>query len=292
MKKTIFLLFGLALSVIIYSQNYYPLIEDDKTWNVLNVNLVSIGPPVDTTFNTQSFKLFGDTILNSVTYKKLYSSNEEIPVNWNLWGFMREDTNKKVWAKRVLDEEEVLMYDFSVNEGDSLLIGYIEPIYHYVDSVTIVTINGTSRKKYWLSMSNYYWETWIEGIGSNKGIVGSGSGNMVGGWTWLLCMSENNELIYMNPYYNSCYMISTDITDNNKAIFQVYPNPINNDFRIEYPANIKIKSLSILNLTGQTIKQFDPVTAQLDISGITSGMYFLKISCENEVITKKILISN
>ena len=291
MKKAIILIFGSVLSLMTYSQNYYPVVGEDKTWNVLSV-VVNYPFPWDTTFSTISYKLTGDTVINSVTYKKMYSSCEEIPINWNLCCFMREDTNRRVWLKDSVEEDEFLMYDFMINEGDSIQVGYGESVYLYVDSINSVTVNGTLRPKYWMSCKVMpdYRETWIEGVGSNKGIVWSGSALLVGGWTWLLCMSEDGELIYMNPYFNSCYLISTDIIEENSALIQVYPNPAKNKLKIENVKNIKIESISIIDFTGKKIKQFEPKKTHLDISGITSGIYFLKISYEKGEINKKIII--
>lgn len=288
MKKTIILILSLVWPVMIYSQDYYPLVEEDKSWNVM---AVAFYPPFDTTFSTITYKFLGDTIINTETYKKLYSSNEENPTNWNLWRFMREDTNKRVWLKKNAEADECLMYDFSISEGDSIQVGYGEPVYLYVDSITYVTVNGTLRPKHWMSCKVMpdYRETWIEGIGSNKGIVNSGSAFVVGGWSWLLCMSEGEELIYMNPNYNSCYLV-TDIREKNNALIQVYPNPAKNKLKIENIENFRIESISIINLTGQKIKQFEPKKTHLDISGITSGIYFLKITFEKGEIIKKIII--
>ncbi|MDP2723244.1 MAG: T9SS type A sorting domain-containing protein [Bacteroidales bacterium] len=274
-----------------FSQDYYPLIEDNKTWNVLNVNLVTIEPPFDTTYLTESFWTNGDTLVNSFVYKKVYSTTEENPVNWDLWCLMREDSNKKVWIRRPPSEIDNLMYDFTVEAGDSILVGFFEPVYIFVDSISIVTINQQERKKYWFSCKArpYYKETWIEGIGSDKGICWSGSASVVGGWFRLLCMSENQELIYANPNYESCYLI-TEINETENPLINIYPNPAKNTLIIEHAENFEVKSISILNKNGQEIKQFVSSIEQLDLSEIKSGMYFIKISLENGQIVKKIVI--
>ncbi len=273
-----------------FSQNYYPLIEENRTWNVISVVLV--GPyPWDTTYSTFTYEFTGDTTIDSHTYLKLYESNEEFPTNWNLWCFMREDDDKRIWYRRESDDEEMLMYDFSVEEGDSVLIGLFEPVYLYVDSINEITINQTDRKKYWLSCKTMpeYSETWIEGIGSNKGICWGGSVYIVGGWYWFLCMSENEELVYMNPNYESCYLI-TGISEIDKPIIQIYPNPVKSLLKIENNKNIEIESISLTNINGQIIRQFDTRKTQLDISEIASGLYFLKISYENGKLIEKVII--
>ncbi len=273
-----------------FSQNYYPLIEENRTWNVISVALV--GPyPEDTTFSTLTYKFSGDTTIDSQTYHKLYESNEKFPTNWNLWCFMREDTDKRIWYRRESDNEEMLMYDFSVETGDSVFVGLYEPVYLYVDSISEIIVNQTDRKKYWLSCKTMpeYSEAWIEGIGSSKGICWSGSVNIVGGWFWFLCMSENGELIYRNPNYETCYLM-TGISETNKPVIQIYPNPMKNNFRVENISNIEIESISLININGQITKQFDSKKTQFDISKISSGLYFLKISYKNGELIEKVII--
>jgi len=287
-KPIIFMLFTFLISITTYGQDYFPLIEENKTWNVLSVALI---PLFDTSFSTITYKFSGDTIINSDSYKKLYLSFQENPEDWSLWGFMREDADKRVWLRMDSEEDEFLMYDYSIDVGDSVFVGIYEPVYLLLDSISEITINQTERKKYWFScnMMPEYRETWIEGIGSNKGICWSGSAFVVGGWYRLLCMSENGELMYMNPNYESCYL-KTDINEIEKSSLKVFPNPAKNTLIIENKENVKIKSISLLNVKGQIIKQFEINNTQLDISNISSGYYILKISHENGVFTQKLIV--
>lgn len=291
MKKTLILFLITIYSLLTYSQDYIPLIEEDKTWNVLNIIPSWSWPPFDTSYNTSSYYIFGDSTIDNIQYKKLFDSNEEIPVNWTLKGLVREDSTKKVWLKWPIDDEEELLYDFSVSAGDSLTLRFDTVFYYSVDSVTVVNINGYPRNKYWISQDDFDWqETWIEGIGSNKGITNSGMAQAVGGWSWLLCMSEFGEITYMNPYYNLCYMTSTSINESEKLLIHVYPIPTKEILNIENIENVDIESISILNIAGQVIKYYDPKEIQLDISDINSGVVFLKISSKERDIIKKIII--
>jgi hypothetical protein len=276
------------LTIITYGQDYFPLIEENKTWNVL---AVAFQPPFDTSFSTITYKVSGDTIINSESYKKIYSSNEENPANWNLWCFMREDANKKVWSRLPGSYSENQMYDFDVSVGDTVMSGLGEIVSLKIDSISDILVNQEIRNKYWLSCIEFpdYKETWIEGVGSNKGICWSGSAFIVGGWYWFLCMSENGELIYMNPNYESCYLI-TDINEIEKTILKVFPNPTKNTLTIENIEHIEIESISLLNTNGQIIKQFDSKNTQLDLSNISSGLFLLKISYNNGELIEKILI--
>lgn len=289
MKKIIVIILFSILTTMTFSQNYYPLIEENRTWNVISV--IITGPyPGDTSFSTLTYKFIGDTIIDSTTYLKLYRSSEENPINWTLDCFMREN-EKKVWLKDISQDNEILMYDFSLNVGDSIL-DYSGLTYLIIDSTGFETIGQDERIKYYLSsieMPDYYHETWIDGIGSSKGICFGGSVLFVGGWTWYLCMSENGELIFMNPNYESCYLI-TEVSENNEPMIQVYPNPTKSLIILENIDNIEIESITLTNLKGQLIKQFNSKKTKLDISEISPGLYFLGIEYQNGFLTKKLLI--
>ena len=290
MKRIILLIIGAFLTIYMYGQNYFPLIEEDKEWSVLNE--VFHIPPDPSFYTTQNFKVIGDTNINSLFFKKLYMSNEQIPTSWNLSYLIREDTNKRIWLRGLSNEDEFLLYDFSVVQGDSIQVGYFEPIYLHVDSISSIMINSSLRKKYWMSYNGLtdYQETWIEGLGSDKGIIWSGSALLIGGWTYLLCVHQNDELIYMNPDYNVCYLLTSNITEITKEQIQIYPNPAKNNLTIISPESIKIESIALHDLMGQQIIEFEPVSLLLDISHLSSGIYLLKISYNNEQIVKKIIV--
>ena len=46
-------------------------------------------------------------------------------------------------------------------------------------------------------------ETWIEGIGSEYGLLGTGSRFLVGGAYDLLCYYEEEYLVWQNPEFDS-----------------------------------------------------------------------------------------
>ena len=290
MKKTITLIIFYTWTLTTFSQNYYSLIEENRSWNVLSVEYV--GPSFwDTTYSTITYQFFGDTIIDAKTYSKLYESNQENPSDWNLCCFMREDNDKNIWLKNNSGDDETLMYDFSAQTGDTVFVGNGEPVHLYIDSITETEINQTIRKKYWLSCVELpsYKETWIEGIGSNRGICWSGSANLVGGWFRLLCTSDNGVLIYNNPNYETCYLI-TGVNGIDDVKIQVYPNPATGQIMIESNIDSKIESITLTNLNGKEIMQFNPQKPQLNVVGISSGLYILKISFEKRELIRKVII--
>lgn len=297
MKKPILILFLSLLSLAAFSQQYYPLIEEGRSWNVLTV-VPNWGPPFDSTCYTVNYLISGDSILNNTEYKKTYYSSEEIPTNWSLIGFIREDSVKRVWYRRIVDTNEVLIYDFSLLAGDSLKLGFDTTMYYKVDSITTEIVADSIRKKYWISQDDLYWkETWIEGIGSNRGILGSAMASAVGGWAWFLCMSDDGVLTYMNPDFDSCY-INTGLKEMHKPDFRIYPNPFTDRITIDFfdnnIDNINIV-VSVYNSTGQKIINMLALEIKqltIDLCNMPGGIYYLTIQDDNKIFYTQKMIKN
>ncbi len=132
-------------------------------------------------------------------------------------------------------------------------------------------------------------EHWIEGIGSNFGILQSGGCFVVGWRTIFLCMSEEDELIYMNPNFNSCYLV-TEIEEVFNSRIWLYPNPTTDKIIIKNSDNVKIESVSLIDLHGQLLLEYKKDVKEIDLSAFPSGMYFMKLAYENGVDTRKIVI--
>jgi len=285
------------------NDDYHPLVQEGKNWSVAFVT----GDLMEGyKFVTTRYTLFGDTIINDILYKKMYASTKEFPQfpqDWVLQNFMREDEDKKVWYKNK-NSEEKLYYDFSLEIGNTLPdnLGLSDPPYYpqepvVVENITSITmLNGEERKVWHLSiMCNgalyQHKEYWIEGIGSSLGVINPLGGGLVGGFDRLLCVHINEELVYnANLWGGVCYISgSIGINSYDKRI-NIYPNPANNVVFIENIDNLEIRTISILNIQGQIVKHYEATTTQLDVSCITEGVYFIKLSSSKEEAIKKIMI--
>lgn len=76
---------------------------------------------------------------------------------------------------------------------------------------------------------------------------------------------------------------------------EIWPLPAVNTLNVSYSSNSQVEnsSLSIYDLKGSLIKEssiITNVTSQIDISGIKSGVYILKVNNENESLIRKITI--
>lgn len=205
------------------SQNQTSFVKNNKAWNISKFYKTT-----KVHRETYQIKLKGDTIINEVKYFSVFHGTDLTEdVNWKRLGFIREDKAQKVFF--LYNEQEYLLYDFSVKVGDTLEIyntyrmkpkipinEHCKLIVSKVDSVFI----KKQRKKITLYQicDSSAKSVWIEGLGDLKGIFHSsleGSicnendnrvvGHKMGGASFrLLCVYENDTLIYKNPKFDNC----------------------------------------------------------------------------------------
>ncbi|MBP9995369.1 MAG: T9SS type A sorting domain-containing protein [bacterium] len=178
---------------------------------------------------------------------------------------------------------EVLLYDFTAGVGDTLWCGYWAEdeyiSYNIVDSVSIEHIGGVDRKKLWFGLEYHFvipyaLETWIEGIGSNLGLLHSGSAHITGAYHRTLCFHQNGELVWQNPDYDGCTF--DDVEENMNAGMVSYPNPTKRTIRIETE---NMRNIAIYNNLGERI--FETETSggsfEYDFGDGKTGLYIVKV---------------
>ena len=189
--------------------NYHPVVEDGKQWNVLFS--YPWNPPEPQHKYTDIYKIEGDTLVDGVSYKVMYTTRNENLTGWSVCGVIRETEDKQVLYRRDGSSYDEILYDFSMEVGDTIIMngnGFY-PDMMFVIETNEILVNGEPRQQIVLE---YPWgdhEVWIEGIGSLYGIIDSGSLFLMGGSTNLLCYYEDGDLIWQNttPGYDECYMV-------------------------------------------------------------------------------------
>ena len=249
--------------------------------------------------------ILGDTLIQNTTYSKIYYSsfiNLNPPPSPNCppfsvdtvfslypWYFLREDTiAKKVWRYSTFADEDELLYDSTLQQGDS-----IENIqtgtFHTIDTIYYITTNdGISRKKYEYGEGGFFpGGFYIEGIGGVAGLFELPFYFFEEG-TWLMCVKDiNNNNIYGN---NNCYDFITNVPSvEKKYSIMIFPNPFTKYLNIETSSgslNVKIYNLLGKELLNEKVAE----TKTIDMSSLNQGIYILKITQDkNELITKKII---
>ena len=279
--QILFLLLALAATNL-KAQDYKPLVEDGKQWNVLFSYPWS--PPEPQHKYTDIYKIEGDTLLDGMTYKMMHATRNEDLTGWNLWGFIRETEDGQVFSRRPSTSDEQLMYDFSMEVGDTICMcdyGYDECCMVVVEKGETI-VNGEPRQQIVLEypFGGGAGEVWIEGIGSLYGIIDSGSLFLTGGSTNLLCYYEDGDLVWQNttPGYNECYIVNPNdpqgIEEDETSLFvSVFPNPAKGKVLIE---GLEPTEVQVYNSLGQlvtTVRNSNGV----NVSGLPDGVYLLRI---------------
>ncbi|MDO9511678.1 MAG: T9SS type A sorting domain-containing protein [Bacteroidales bacterium] len=212
MKKSLLsALMGLMATVSI-AQSYQPMVKEGRYWDVADYSEWA-------TCNYENMLRYyfaGDTTIDGSVYKKVY---QHFFLSGSTSGFcppfeiqtesvlnpvymMYEDTlARKVYIRvegHCLTEAD-LMYDFSLESGDTLHSNYAgQGMTLIVASTEYITLNnGKEVKKVNLDNGQYY----IEGIGGSCGIFNP----MVEGvdyWSVAACVKENNEVTFGNDCGN------------------------------------------------------------------------------------------
>ena len=265
------------------------LVQEGKLWSN-----VSIGSMSGNEYRSYWIKFEGDTIINDLEYKKVLQADDSIHSDWYINGFIREEVaNQKVYLYDKYRDENMLLYDFSLETGDSILTGD-GVFFAKVDSVIYEPFGNSTD-----TLKQIYFDSggvWIEGIGSLWGVLeGLNAFYMVGATLKLVCYYENDFLVYHNPDFETCFPDITTVSVSmfgNKKEIEIFPNPASDKITI-YSQSSRILEVKIYDLTGTCLYQkFYTETNRIDLNTdyFPKGMYVLKVKDERDTISSKIVI--
>ena len=199
MKKAKLLLILMLTLLVCKGQS---LLQEGKLWSN-----TSIGTEGGTTYRSYFIKFMEDTTINELVYKKILRSDDLLQTNWFVYGYIREDIPmRKVFTFDNYKKKDVLLYDFSLEEGDSILTHDGGRYLKVIKVVNAPFGNSNELRKQIYFFSSNAGPQWIEGIGSTLGVLeGLNSFFTTGSDRNLVCYSENGQLIYHNPNFSSCF---------------------------------------------------------------------------------------
>lgn len=285
------------------AQNYVPFPDSVSIWSEVFTNQQ---PEI---VETYQYGLWGDTMINSNLYNKVYKLNDTIyPLNVGQYcGAIREDSLKRVFVigcecadPGAGNDEEVILYDFSKLVGDTVFVGMdgIGPFgYLVIDHIDSILIDDNYRKTFHFAASSTM-DYWIEGIGSIRGLFSPIQWQPTGYQKWkLICFNQENDVKYLNPEFNNCFPLLTRINSltQNVNIVLISPNPVTDISILSFTnTHGDYYKVEIFNMLGNKVKQ-------INLHGESSmpickfdykpGIYIYKISGNNSVPIKgKIII--
>jgi hypothetical protein len=181
-----------------YVANVFPVLSPQSSSGNCNYGSASFG--VAGTLITT-----GDTIINSTSYKIL---EQHDPGGGNdcRFGYLREDTTaKKIYFVDNIFSPEEILYDFSMQIGNSINLNFFQSFGIYsngsytLDSIGLVSIPAGLRNIFFLNNHAMPFSptmTWIESVGHTGHLVYSRSANSSGGFFGIFC----NDYIDRNFY--------------------------------------------------------------------------------------------
>lgn len=227
--------------------------------------------------------------IGGLEYQTIYVESE---VNGNyLDGAYRNDDNQVYYCKwnGASYDDEVLLYDYDLEEGDFFHDDDAHPM-QVTEVSTIIDNNGVSRKMITFSFIGLtdVTEFWVEGVGSNRGFMHVGQWeadhDSDGEMYHLLCYHVNENVIFINPEYNTCDIDAIDENSADNGI-SIYPNPANKVVKILNDNNLNITSVEIIDLTGRTVLCTENCD-EINISELSEGQYFVKVIGETTSVRK------
>lgn len=280
MKRISLLTILILTKISIFSQIYYPFPDSNAIWN--NESHWGYYTLI------QRFGVYGDTTINTQLYNKIYLIENDSILNINnmtYFAAIRENSTRQVFVKLTDYIDEILIYDFSLNIGDTIHSnspnGYLSLLTCTISDIdTIELENYQFRRRFRINGTGEYW---IEGIGSKGGLLYPISEYLAGTTNSLLCLKQNDTSIYINnPECDKCFCsLATAIpnlaTKNNSL--KIYPNPGTSEIFIEPPFEQGLSTIYIYNSDGNLIKAINASSfpLKLKIKDLPLGIYFIQV---------------
>jgi len=248
-----------------------------------------------------TYTISGDTIIGGQDYFKLHKfgidtafigGNQDTvvdPVN-EFVGAIREDAQHKLYFIPWGGLSETLVFEYNMFNGMQLPLMQSNSAclgvgVTYTDTVFL---GPQPLRRYHLSSGFYI----IEGVGAEGGLIEDGSVCMF--WdvaTYLICYEKDgNTLIINNTLPCDFFDEISEIPDQS---FLLYPNPSSAQIHIDLQFQNGAEIL-LTDAQGTILfkKYFKDKEAELNVSRIENGLYFITIKSDEGVVSRKVIIQH
>ena len=274
-------------SFSIVAQDYVPMAVDSATWVLASTDENPIFN------NVKVLRIEGDTVVNSSTYSKIYKytvdDSKLISQSRLLIGLIRDDIDERKVYGGIFEEQEQelsiflneegrcdwgnvnsfnehLLYDFSLQEGDSIDICMLTKPTVIINKESINRF-GYNRTSFELEDDEYI--IMSEGIGTCLGIFkGQTCFYTGGGFTYGLAN-------YCIGSFENCGLL-TATEDQNRMPNDVTisPNPVID--RLMISSSKQVSKVILYDLNGRFLKEIEN-TDEINMSKFESGTYILRL---------------
>ncbi len=317
-KNLLILAFLLFASFTVHGQDYKPMLNKDKSWDIYTS---SYNGEFGIVFykSGQRFYITKDTTINGVEWQKIsarsimeedfpyvppFTLSDEYPTAW----YLRENIEeRKVYGLHSYDglEEytEVLLYDFTVELGDTVPLSRIDygsnstfnSYSHRCVAIENITLDsGEEVKSFeYHSIDESGITGWfgsvivIEGLGS-KALFNPAYAS----YDLLGCVEEDGIPIWGSTNSYGCNSIITSIPDFLPEQNIISPNPSNGS--VQFPTSIKFDRLQVYNSVGQIVENYETYkTANqqiIEFEEQMEGLYFVVLYKGDAIHTEKLIL--
>lgn len=276
------------------------LLQNGNQWSYWTLNLET------EEISITLYEINGDTLLNGVLYKKIYSSSDDMDNVYVLENYFLRQTDDGKTFRLDADSHESLIADIELEQGDSFLTNdSCEFTLHFIREKLLNNDQVVRQSAYtYKSLDpddspvggvNDY--TWLENVGNLKypfyGPEDYCPDTIILNYaTTLTCFISDNELLYGSD--EACSNFSTSVKAYEKVEFSISPNPFITDFEIiSAENNGQIESLSIVDVRGLEYRKLENMksnTVRIEASDFSSGVYFVNvITAKGEVKAYKLM---
>lgn len=276
-----FLLLFFFTSNFIRAQSFIEFPDSNVSWMLGFQNDF----PFTTDYSVAEYRDVNDTSINGFIYRKLF---------WAGYA----GAYRKIGVDTVMfippdSSHEFLLYDFSVQPGDSLEVwtnGFTNPglnkIYCYSISDPFEVSNHFFRQ--------YYFEpngSWLSGLGGTGGPLTTDYMPSVSGLYFLQCVSIHDSIVF-SPM-NNCFGVGIENYFMNSSI-KLFPNPATTSFQLSYSLNVS-SPLTITDALGRVVNEvtLDASSEKIIISinDLPAGVYLLSLTKGDRKASKKLIVT-
>jgi len=315
MKKISTLTLLVVAAFLVSAQSYRPFPDSGYFWNEEHGTLQGAACNGGLTFeyhNCLSSIYFGlDTTINAVVYHRLYNqqacswqaimspgppclSSGNYIIAENLVACFRQDTSlRQVFIYDFWSSSDMLLYDFSLSAGDTLLQAYNNPNYPDVQVTRIdsILLADGYHKQFILNLPLLSGDSIsiIEGVGSSIGLLEELHTQFENNDV-LLCLANAVQTIYPDTG-TSCNIVSGIPAVEVRPLVELFPNPFQDYLYVSFAYSMKNVSIRIYQADGRLIlnKKMDPDDSRIYLPGLSGGIYFVVFDADQGSTIQKLI---
>lgn len=289
--KKLLLLFATICSLTAKSQTsvYHPFPDSNAVWSGVRS---SWGGGLLSTSNYKQY-INGDTTINGYLYHQIheigvakFDTSAFTPYSYGFIGGYRENASHQIFCYDIATNTEMMLYDFNVVVGDSVMCYYGTCYGMFVSSIDSVFDGINYRRRFIVQDTTWgcsnCFHSMIEGIGSMNGLF-SGFGHPFEGYNELYCFAQNGIVRYINDTTQSCNLITSlhENTASENVAVTISPNPFSN--KLNFSSNNKNNSeIIIYDIVSRKILQQKFITSiSLNTEQLAKGIYLYEVKFGN-----------